>query len=114
MKKIKRFIYKIAVKFIAYTIRKNGTQLTPELLLSSGWIKTGNEYHEPDIKDRDRVTITFAHHFLSVRYYRVWHSKDKTFIALDSSKEWLQVYLLLRSQCVEFNNPDEIFLGKGI
>lgn len=90
MEWIKNCIYRLTLKYIRYTLTRNTTQLTPEHLLAKGWNKFGRDYYEPLIKDRNRVTIIFDHH-----YYRVRHSKNGTFIALESSKEWLEMYLLL-------------------
>jgi len=42
------------------------------------------------MKDRDLITIQFESH-----YYRVWHSSKLTFIALESSVEWFELYYLL-------------------
>lgn len=112
---LKSVLYRWAVKRIQKSLIYKDTQLTPDMLTKSGWIREEDSvrnktyYVEANIKERDKVSIEFEGH-----YYRVWHGKDRTFIALESSAEWLQMYLLLRSKYVEFNCPKDIFKGKGI
>lgn len=66
------------------------TPLTPEYLEQRGWKGFNGDWYEPYVKDRDRITISFENH-----YYRVWHSEKRTFIALESSVEWFEMYFLL-------------------
>ncbi len=93
---IKQKFYELAIKVIAKTLQESETKLQPIHLSERGWIKEYDavrqkEYYvESNIKDRDKVSIEFENH-----YYRVWHGKDRTFIALETSIEWLQLYLLL-------------------
>ena len=87
--KIRNFIYKLARKVIFKRLI-HGHRLTPYYLTHRGWIKKDGCYIEPIVKDRDRVSIEFEYH-----YYRVRHSADKTFIALESTVEWLEMYMLL-------------------
>jgi hypothetical protein len=89
-KKIFNYLYKLAIKVIAINIVKHGNQLTPEYLLNKGWIKQDGYYIEPNMKDRDLVSIGFESH-----YYRVWHSSKRTFIALESTIEWFENYYLI-------------------
>lgn len=72
------------------TISESNDLLTPEYLLQRGWIEEDGFYYQPNIKDRDRISISFEHH-----YYRVWHSEKRTFIALESTVEWFELYYLL-------------------
>jgi len=108
--KIYNWIYKLALKFIAWRIWVSDEKLTPQILVDAGWVAEDDVvrgktfWYEPNIKDRDRVSIEFENH-----YYRVWHGKDKTFIAMESSVEWLHVYLICRDHHVKFKNPNDIF-----
>lgn len=96
MKYIKNLIYKLAFNVVAKKIVNSTTRLTHEYLLSIGWISEFDEvrgktfYVEPNIKDRDKVSVEFENH-----YYRVWHGENRTFVALESSVEWLQLHLFL-------------------
>lgn len=89
-KEIYNWIFKLAKKFISINIVHYGTQLTPKYLIERGWAEEDGYYIEPNIKDRDRISISFEHH-----YYRVWHSDKRTFIALESTIEWFELYYLL-------------------
>ncbi len=106
MKKIKQsiksWIYRQAIKVIAKRIVKEQNLLTPEYLLKRGWVKEGNCFIEPNIKDRDKIWIEFENH-----YYRVWHGASKTFIALESKEEWFELYYL----CVD---NDERYLYAAV
>jgi len=62
----------------------------PEYLLKKGWIEQDGYYIEPNMKDRDLVSISFEAH-----YYHVWHSSKRTFIALESTIEWFESYYLI-------------------
>jgi hypothetical protein len=93
--KFKNWIWNIVIKIIAIRLVHSENRLTPEYLLSKGWVMTEGindrvMYVEPNIKDRDLISISFEHH-----YYRVWHSKKETFIALESTIEWFELYYLL-------------------
>ena len=93
--KIYNWIFKLAMTFIAKRFVHSNNKLTPEYLLSKGWvmqegIRDTVMYVEPNMKDRDRILISFENH-----YYRVWHSKSETFIALESSVEWFEMYYLI-------------------
>ena len=94
MKKIKQsiksWIYRQAIKVIAKRIVKDSNLLTPQYLLEHGWAEKDGYYTEQNMKDRDLITIQFESH-----YYRVWHSSKLTFIALESSVEWFELYYLL-------------------
>ena len=89
-KKIYNKLFKLAKKVIAINIVKHGTQLTPQYLIDSRWIEQDGYYIEPNLKDRDRISISFESH-----YYRVWHSEKRTFFALESTVEWFELYYLL-------------------
>ena len=89
-KKFFNWLYKFAIKVIAINFVKHGNQLTPEYLLNKGWIEQDGYYIEPNMKDRDLVSISFESH-----YYRVWHSSKRTFIALESTIEWFENYYLI-------------------
>lgn len=99
---IKDWIYRKAIKVIAKRIVKEQNLLTPQFLLERGWVEKDGYYTEPDIKDRDLITIQFENH-----YFRVWHGVEKTFIALESKEEWFELYYL----CL---NSDERYLYAGI
>ncbi|MCE3278053.1 MAG: hypothetical protein K0S44_244 [Bacteroidetes bacterium] len=94
--KIKNWIYNTAVKVIAKRIVHSENRLTPEYLLSKGWITERDEvrdktfYVEPNIKKRDKISIDFEKHS-----YRLWHGPDRTFIACESSVEWFEIYYLM-------------------
>lgn len=86
---MKHLLLKIAIKVLYWLIFSKGTQLKPEHLIAAGWKQDLKGFFvEPFIKDRDKVWIQFEH-----SYYRVYHSENKTFIALETNIEWLQVYL---------------------
>ena len=89
-KKIYNWLFKLAKKVIAINIVKHGKQLTPQYLIERGWVEENGYYIEPNIKDRDRISISFESH-----YYRVWHSDKRTFFALESTVEWFELYYLL-------------------
>lgn len=86
---MKRYILKIIIKVLYWVIFKKGDQLQPWHLSAAGWIVDENGFYvEPNIKGRDKVSIQFENH-----YFRVYHSEYRTFVALESRKEWLQLYL---------------------
>ena len=88
--KINEWLFKMAIKITAIRLVRSFKRLTPEYLLQKGFVENNGEYSEPNIKDRDKITVTFENH-----YYRVWHSEKKTFIALESSIEWFEMYYLI-------------------
>lgn len=96
MKKLKKYIYELAVKVVNKRIEDKITPLSKQYLLDKGWDTEWDEvrkklfYIEPNIKDRDKISIEFEAH-----YYRVWHGKERTFIALESSQEWFDLYYSL-------------------
>ena len=98
----KSFLYNFSKKFIAKTIINSENILTPEYLLNKGWIKEGEYYIEPGIKDRDRISVSFEDH-----HYRVFHSRKLVFVALESKVEWFDIYYLLM-------NPDSMYDIAGI
>jgi len=89
-KKLLNWLYKLALKIIAINIVKYGNKLTPEYLLKKGWIEKDGYYIESGIKDRDRISIKFESN-----YYRIWHSDKMTFITLENSIEWFEIYYLI-------------------
>lgn len=96
MKKVKKYIYELAVKIVNKYIEDGVTKLTKEYLLNKGWVTEFDEvrqkiyYVESNIKDRDKISIEFGSN-----YYRVCHGKDRVFIALESSQEWFDMYYSL-------------------
>lgn len=90
IQRVKDWIYSKAIKVIAVRLVNSTTQLTPQYLLERGWVEKDGLYFEPNMKKRDLITIQFENH-----YYRVWHSSNLTFIALESSVEWFEMYYLL-------------------
>lgn len=100
--RVKEWIYRQAIKVVAKRIVKEQNLLTPQYLIERGWVKEGNYFIEPNIKDRDKIWVEFENH-----YFRVWHGANKTFIALESKVEWFELYYL----CV---NNDERYLHVAI
>lgn len=99
MKAIKKFLFKKFLSFIDTQTRTIQAPLTEDDLINLGWIRIFDDrvdkyyFIEPNIKERDKIWIEFEHH-----YYRVWHGRDKTFIALKINKEWFDVYYMLHKQ----------------
>ena len=89
-KKIYNWLFKKALKIIAFNLVKYGNQLTPDYLLKRGWIEQDGYYFEPNMKDRDVIKIRFEKH-----WYYVTHSSKKTYIATESTIEWFENYFLL-------------------
>lgn len=89
---MKNYIYNLAKKIIVKRIVHGENRLTEQYLLDKGWIKEDGFYIEPNIKDRDRISIRFD----EPNYvYTVWHSSARTFIACETSIEWFEMYYLL-------------------
>lgn len=84
------WIYKLSLTLIANRIVHGEKYLTPEFLISKGWIKEGNFFVEPNVKERDKIWIQFEHH-----YFRIFHGAERVFIGLESKKEWFENYYLL-------------------
>ena len=84
------WIYNFAIKLMAHRIIRGDNPLRPEHLEIMGFVKDGDYYVEPNIKLRDKVWVQFEAH-----YYRVFHGGDRTFIALQSRKEWFDNHYLL-------------------
>ena len=84
------WIYRLAVKIIANRIVHKSARLTTEYLIQSGWTEEDGYYSEPNIKERDRIWIKFEGHF-----YRAYYGRYKTFIALETSLEWFNLFYLL-------------------
>ena len=80
----------MALIVIARGIVNSTNRLTPDYLKEKGWELVNGYWIEPNVKDRDRVSIVFENH-----YYRVWHSEKMTFIALESTIEWFEIYFLI-------------------
>lgn len=89
-KKINNWLFRLAKKVIAKRLVYSSNLLTPQYLIERGWVEENGYYIEPNLKDRDRISISFEHH-----YYRVWHSEKRTFFALESTIEWFEMYYLL-------------------
>jgi len=81
---------RLAKIIIARHIVRSPTKLTPEYLTKRGWIEQDGYFFEPGLKDRDRISISFDQNT-----YRVWHSNKLTFIAMESSVEWFDIYYLM-------------------
>jgi hypothetical protein len=86
----KQWIFDLSLKLIANRIVHCQNLLTPQYLMSKGWIEKDGFYFEPEIKDRDKIWIEFEHH-----YFRIFHGKERTFIGLESKVEWFETYYLL-------------------
>lgn len=94
---MKTILLKLILKISYWLAFQKKTQLTPFDLMRAGWIENVDHFWvQPSIKDRDRVSIKFENH-----YFRVYHSEKMTFIALQDSKEWLQLYLSLLDHHME-------------
>lgn len=87
---LKNWAYRLALKLIANRIVHGQNPLTPEYLKSKGWVEENGFWVELNIKERDKIWIQFEHH-----YFRIWHGKERTFIALESKLEWFESYYLL-------------------
>jgi hypothetical protein len=92
MKKlILKIIFHIALAIVRGCINNNTTRLTPDHLLEKGFVCThGSTFIEPDVKARDLVTVVFEKN-----YYRVYHSDNMIFIAVETSKEWFDTYYMI-------------------
>lgn len=84
------FIQKLCIALIFNRIVHETDRLIPEHLTEKGWIKDGYFYVEQNIKGRDKIWIQFESH-----YYRVYHGENRTFIALERSKKWFEIYYLM-------------------
>ncbi len=89
---LQEWSYKLAIKLIANRIVHGENILTTQYLIDKGWVldERSGCYIEPNVKERDKIWIQFEHH-----YYRVWHGRERTFIAVESKVEWFEVYYLL-------------------
>lgn len=68
-------------------------RLQPHHLTSLGFVYAENGYYfQPNIKDRDRISVEFVENGYG---YRVYHSKSMTFIAAENTLEWFETYYLL-------------------
>lgn len=112
--RIARWSYKYFLTLIADLLIHSDEHLTPEHLEANGWtsgfVNESSDdkrifWYQPNIKERDRVSIEFAD---TLAYYRVFHGENRTFIALESSIEWLELYLLLMDKHSQFNEPIDI------
>jgi hypothetical protein len=96
MKKLNRWlsqinwIYNLAIKIMATRVVRSGELLTPEYLLSKGWVQDGDFFIETNIKLRDKIWIRFEGH-----WFTIYHGPERTFVALESSREWFDVYYLI-------------------
>lgn len=95
---MKKLIYKIAKRIVLKRIENDPEKLTVKHLFDRGWIVEYDEVLEKgfmveeNIKERDKIWVEFA---LDFTWYRVYHGKDRTFIALESSLEWFEWHFLL-------------------
>lgn len=90
MEKLKTMLFNIAKRIIIKRISNSKTKLTPQYLIDRGWVQYCDYFIEPNIKDRDRISIQFECYG-----YRVWHSEKMIFIASERSVEWFELYYLL-------------------
>jgi len=102
--KFNNWLFKVAMKIIAKRIVHSENRLTPEYLLSEGWVmQEGLDdrviYVEPNMKDRDRITIIF----IETGYgYTVRHGAEQTFIQADKSIEWFEIYYMLVNSEIQY------------
>jgi hypothetical protein len=89
-RKIKKWLYNFSKKIIFRRIVLDDNLLTPNYLENKGWVKDGNTWTEPNVKQRDKIWIEFENH-----YFRCFIGKDKTFVGLESSEEWFDMFYLL-------------------
>jgi len=92
-----KLLFKLALKLTAKVIA-GGTVLTPEYLISKGFVYYEGFYFEPDVKGRDQIYIKFGNGF-----YHLYHSSAMTFIALEKTQEWFDMYYLLTQSDVRYN-----------
>ena len=85
---MKHYLLKQIIKVIYWLMFNKGTQLTSFYLLKAGWVIEDGYFVEPFVKKRDKVWVQLQGH-----YYRVYHGEERTFISLENSVEWLQLYL---------------------
>lgn len=86
----KKWGYKLATRILANRIVFSKKLLTRDYLHSKGWEAEGKYWTQKDVKDRYKIWIEFEN-----GNYRVWHGKEKTFIALESRLEWFEIYYLM-------------------
>lgn len=83
---------------IKHTVSSDDDGLSPDYLKSLGWITEFDDvlkktfYIEPNIKKRDKISVEFEQ-----EYYRVYHGKERTFIALETSLKWFQLHYMLQT-----------------
>ena len=95
---MKKLLFKWAMSILKKNLEE-GENLKPEHLVNLGWKKIPGYgttmMVEPEIKDRDMVWIEFCGAYGRVDYYRVWHGRERTFIALKAKKAWFDAYYML-------------------
>lgn len=96
---MRKLLIKITKFLIEYCIINSTTKLTREYLLNRGWMfeEFNNEIYwvEKHIKERDKIFIKFDGGF-----YRIYHGKNKTFIGLENSLEFFEIYYSLLNMTV--------------
>ena len=87
---------------IRHMLDNHSTPLEIGHLRECGWEETVTEgyieFTEPNIKDRDRIGIRFEQREDGQHYYRVVHGPEQTFIACESTVEWLELYMTLHNR----------------
>ena len=83
----KNFVKRIAKTILFNSICESNTRLTGTHLTDKGFIKRDGSFFEENVKERDRLYITFYERWYSVRY-----GLDRTFITNESSLEWFELF----------------------
>lgn len=85
-----KILYRLFIKYLSCRIIKSNERINVEYLESIGFKSNGTYFVEENVKVRDKIWVE-----LNDGYYRIFHGERKTFIALESSKYWFDVYYFL-------------------
>jgi len=83
------FVRGLAMRIISHNIIHSTNKLSKEYLLQHGWVENDGYVYEPNLKEKRTVWINFGDGF-----YRIFYGEKKTFIALESSFEYFQLFML--------------------
>ena len=92
-KKFYNWVYRLALRIIAKNIVIYGNKLTPEYLINKGWILKDGYFIEPNVKDRDLISICWD--FDGAEYYSVCHTSKRIYITTETTIEWFENYYLI-------------------
>ncbi len=83
--------YKESIEKIARRIIIGNNPLTEDFLKEKGFFHIGDSlWTQKNLKERDLIWVQ-----LCGNYYRIFHGPQKTFISLESSKEWFELYYMM-------------------